>query len=218
MLKIEFEGTDAAGKTTGLKYFILKAKELGLSVEETKEVGNPHLKSCIKLRQLVLDPSNSLSGESMELIFFAMRIENDRWLNELKKTGKIDLVVSDRGFFSHLAYGLHNTSESFISSLFENLIAKTTSLPDIVIYFKVDTVVAKQRMIDRGQIMDAIEQKGVQYQENVRNAFDSYFNKYPNIKVFTVDANQDIENVKKQLDEILNNIYNSMILNSRNNL
>ena len=34
-LKIEFEGTDGAGKTTGLGYFIEQAKKQGLSVLST---------------------------------------------------------------------------------------------------------------------------------------------------------------------------------------
>lgn len=214
-MKIEVEGTDAAGKTTGLKYLVEKAKASGMSVVETREVGNPHLESCVKMREFVLNPANKLSGEAMELIFSAMRIESDTWLKNLKSLGHFapDLVISDRGFFSHLAYGLHNTSETFVTGLFENLMAKVTSLPDVVIYFKVDTAVAKQRMIGRGQAMDVIELKGTGYQEKVRDAFEMYFAKYTNkalasanFRVFTVDANQNIEGVRAQLDRILEDI------------
>ncbi len=210
MLKIEIESIDAGGKTTGLKYLVQQARERGLSVVETREVGNPHIQSCVKMRELVLNPENKLSGEAMELVFSAMRVENDTWLKNIEKEGKTDLVVSDRGFFSHLAYGLHNTSEVFVRGLFEHLMGRMTALPDVVIYFKVDTEVAKQRMIGRGQAMDVIELKGVGFQEKVRESFHTYFAKYQHsgllkhdFQLFLIDANEDIEGVRRQLDKVL---------------
>lgn len=210
-LKIEFEGTDGAGKTTGLKYFIDQARQLGMSIVETREVGNPHVPSCVKMREFVLNPDSNLSGEAMELIFSAMRIESDAWLKNLQKSDKApDLVVSDRGFFSHLAYGLHNTSEAFVTGLFENLMAKQTSLPDIVLYFDVNTQTALKRRVKRGETMDVIEMKGVPYQDKVREAFIHYLNLYSeklgNTTTYTVDANQDIIGVQNQLNEILTHI------------
>jgi len=77
MIKLEFEGTDGAGKTTGLKYFIEEVKKRNLTVVETREVGNPNIPVCIKLRELVLSPDSGLCGEAMELVFSAMRYEND---------------------------------------------------------------------------------------------------------------------------------------------
>lgn len=211
-LKIEFEGTDGAGKTTGLKYFIEQAQQRGLLVAETREVGNPHVPSCVKMREFVLNPDSGLSGEAMELIFSAMRIESDTWLRNLEKNpNPPHLVVSDRGFFSHLAYGLHNTSEDFVTGLFENFMAHQTALPDVVIYFDVNTETALKRRVKRGEAMDVIEQKGVEYQDRVRDAFKSYLSQYSRaqdyptkqIRVFHVDANDTIEGVRNQLDAIL---------------
>lgn len=210
MIKVEFEGTDAAGKTTGLKYFIERARQRGLTVVETREVGNPHLPSCVKMREFVLDPSNGLSGESMELIFSAMRIESDIWLKNLAKSeNPPDLVVSDRGFFSHLAYGLHNTSEAFVNGLFVDLMAKQTSLPDVVVYFSVDTQTALKRMEKRGQAKDVIELKGVGYQEKVRNAFENYLGE-SDVETYDIDANRELENVKKQLDVVLEDLISCL--------
>jgi dTMP kinase len=211
LTKIEFEGTDGAGKTTGLKYFIEKAKELGLRVVETREVGNPHVPSCVKMREFVLDPKSNLSGEAMELIFSAMRVESDIWLKKLSESSDApNLVVSDRGFFSHLAYGLHNTSEAFVTGLFENLMAHQTLLPDAVIYFSVNTETALKRRVKRGETMDVIEMKGVPYQDKVRDSFGDYIEKYlsnGSVKnVYLVDANQDIDGVRRQLDVILNSL------------
>ena len=204
-LKIEFEGTDGAGKTTGIKYFVDKAKDLGLTVLETREVGNTHIPTCVKLRELVLDPHSTLSGESMEFIFAAMRVENDKWFKAMSTSG-VDLIVSDRGYFSHLAYGDHNCSVDFSERFFENLVGKMTKLPDMVVYFDVSTETALKRRVKRGGLADVIESKGVEFQEKVRGSFAHYLNKYTNdrqIKLFTVNANAELDLVKAQLDSLL---------------
>lgn len=203
-LKIEFEGTDGAGKTTGLKYFIAKALDAGLNVVETREVGNPHLPICAKLRELVLDPASNLAGESMELIFSAMRKENDVWLKKLKGSSHPpDFVVSDRGWFSHLAYTDHNVSTHFTDQLYYGVMNKITELPDVVIYFNVDTQTALKRRQSRGSGMDVIEMKGVGYQEAVRKSFEEYLQGTDGIDRYYLDANQDVECVQKQLDVVL---------------
>lgn len=205
MLKIEFEGTDGAGKTTGLKYFIEQSKERGLSVAETREVGNPNVPVCVKMRELVLSPDSGLCGQAMELVFSAMRYENDRWLSNLRSsTNPPDFVVSDRGWFSHLAYTDHNVSKEFTKLLYEGVLKDTTSLPDVVIYFDVNTETALKRRNNRGT-SDVIEMKGVGFQELVRGSFVHYLFEKGNegTIVFVVNANDTIEGVRKQLDKIL---------------
>jgi dTMP kinase len=220
MTKIEFEGTDGAGKTTGLKYFIERAKKRKLNVVETREVGNPNIPICVKLREIVLSPDSELSGEAMELIFSAMRMENDRWLKNLQKDEKTapDLVVSDRGWFSHLAYTDFNVSTTFTQRLYGNLMGLITEMPNVVIYFKVNTDTALKRRVKRGTGMDVIEMKGVEYQEQVRGAFEEYLIKAkrysPEVRIFEVDANQDVKGVQKQLDQILDQLYSTEETNS----
>lgn len=203
MIKIEFEGTDGAGKTTGLKYFIEQAKKQGLTVTETREVGNPHIPACVKMRELVLDPNSNLRGESMELIFSAMRYENDKWL----QTINTDFVVSDRGWFSHLAYTDHNVNPIFTEELYGSLVGDNTQLPNVVIYFDVNSETALSRRNNRGT-SDVIEMKGVPFQEKVRSSFEKYLELNDNVQVFRVNANDTIAGVRKQLDAILVKIMN----------
>jgi dTMP kinase len=202
-MKIECEGTDGAGKTTALKYLIQKLQNAGSTVVETREVGNPHIPVCVKLRELVLDPNSNMTGEAMELVFAAMRFMNDSWLKTVENT--VDFVVSDRGWLSHLAYTEHNCSRTFVVDFYEAFVEQYTSLPDVVIYFKVDTETALQRRVKRGTGMDVIEMKGVEYQEKVRKSFDQHLEVYKTLesfKIFEVDANQSIEGVQKQMDKI----------------
>lgn len=206
-IKIEFEGTDGAGKTTGLGYFIETARAKGLTVAETREVGNPNVPICVKMRELVLSPDSGLCGEAMELIFSAMRYENDRWLKNLESSPTPpDLVVSDRGWFSHLAYTDHNVSTDFTHMLYGGLLQHETKLPDVVIYFRVSTETALKRRVKRGTGMDVIEMKGVGFQELVRDSFEKYLASNDRVIQYTVDANDTIEGVRAQLDKILDSI------------
>lgn len=211
MIKIEFSGTDGAGKSTAMRYFIDRTREYcGLAVVETREVGNPNVPVCVKLRELVLDPNSGLCGEAMELVFSAMRYENDRWLNRLTKSAdNPDFVVSDRGWFDHLAYTDHNVNPQFTHALYNGLLQHGTALPDVVLYFKVSTETALKRRQKRGTGMDVIEMKGVEFQEKVRESFEKYLSyaQRDGFKgLYVIDANQNIENVQAQLDEVLDSI------------
>lgn len=207
MIKLEFEGTDGAGKTTGMTYFIKKARELGLSVAETREVGNPNVPACVKLREFVLDPASDLDGRTMELLFSAMRYENDRWFRKLAESeNPPDLVVSDRGWASHLSYTDHNVTPEFTEALYKGVIGKDTLLPDVVLYFAVNTDTALKRRVKRGTGMDVIEMKGIEFQEKVRESFETHLSEAvadSQYDVFNIDANDTVEGVQQQLDEVL---------------
>lgn len=211
-IKIEFEGTDGAGKTTALKYFIEKARSLGLSVVETREVGNPNVHACVEMRKVVLDPSSNLSGAAMELLFSAMRIENQRWQDNLMASDSApDLIISDRGYLSHLAYTDHNVDEGFTSDLYQNFMENYSDLPDAVIYFNISTENAAKRIKGRGT-SDVIEAKGPGFQDLVRGSFEKYINQYQDqFLVYEVDANDTIEGVRVQLDEILDDLVSVQI-------
>lgn len=209
-LKIEIEGTDGAGKTTALKYFIEQLESRGKSVLETREVGSPLIPINVKLREIVLAPESDLCGEAMECVFAAMRFENDKLH---KKIGsEYDYIVSDRGWFSHLSYTDHNVDRDFTQGLYIDFLQHKTDLPDIVIYFSINTETGLERRVSRGEGMDVIEMKGVEYQEKVRESFEAYLsdldNVSPNSKIFLVNANQDIPGVQAQMDEIVEELLN----------
>ena len=203
-LKIEVEGTDGAGKTTALKYMIDQLRLRGSTVLETREVGSPLIPINVKLRELVLSPESNLSGEAMELIFSAMRFENDKLYKTIGKDH--DFIVSDRGWFSHLSYTDHNVSVQFTKDLYLKFMSQYTSMPDVVIYFAVNTDTALKRRVKRGETVDVIEAKGVEYQELVRDSFEKYLGQNPSVRQFRVDANDTIEGVRSQIDAIVNQL------------
>lgn len=203
MLKIEIEGIDGSGKTTGFNFLVKYLKSLGLNVISTREVGNPNVPACVGLREFVLNQDNKLSGEAMELIFVAMRFENEKWLQSLPKDFP-PIVVSDRGWLSHLAYTDHNVSEDFTTKFYSNFVEEFTSLPDVVIYFDIDIDTALSRRVQRGEKMDAIEAKGTDFQEKVRRSFEKYLPSVP--KYYRIDASKSIEDVKLQLADVISSM------------
>lgn len=212
MIKIEIEGTDGAGKTTGLKYLVEKLKEKKVKVLETREVGSPLVSVNVKLRELVLDPNQDICGEAMELIFSAMRFEHDRFLKAVQDD--YDVVVSDRGWLSHLAYTDHNVSKEFTKELYLNFLKNKTQLPDIIVYFNVSTATALSRRQKRGETADSIEKKGVEFQDLVRESFVDYIDNIEDVtssdtRVWTINANQDIQDVQKQLDFLIKYIIDN---------
>jgi thymidylate kinase len=136
-----------------------------------------------------------------------MRLENDAWMEKLEKSAEApDLLISDRGWLSHLAYTDHNVSTEFTNALYNGLVKKITKLPDMVLYFRVNTETALKRRIKRGEGMDVIEMKGVEFQEKVRGSFEKYSEELinqDNKLVIDIDANQDLDGVKQQLDAAL---------------
>ena len=206
MLKIEFEGTDGAGKTTGLKYVVDRLRNAGTLLIETREVGAPQIPVNVKLRELVLDPASNLSGEAMELIFAAMRVENDIYLKHTAQFTDVECVLSDRGWLSHLAYGDNNTSAQFTRALFLNCISEYAALPNIIVYFDISSDTGLQRRTKRGTT-DVIEAKGAAFQDAVRASFEAHMSYLPDyVKVFKIDANGDIPSVQAQLDKVVSYI------------
>jgi dTMP kinase len=204
-MKIEFEGVDGSGKSTALKYFVETLQSKDKKVLETREVGSPLIPINVKLRELVLSADSDLSGEAMELVFAAMRFENEKLYKKVK--GEYDFIVSDRGWLSHLAYTDHNVSDQFTKDFYLDFVSKYTSMPDVVVYFLVDTKTALERRVKRAGVVDVIEAKGVEFQEKVRESFDNYIDDFlmnnDDVKIFVINANQDIDGVKHQMDQVI---------------
>lgn len=198
---IEIEGTDGAGKTTALKYFIDKLKQEfpNKTIVETREVGSPLTPITQKLRELVLSPDSKLDGTSMELLFAAMRIE------QMKAYAEFDantIIVSDRGWLSHLAYTDHNVSTKFTTDFYMGIILPLVYLPTHIVYLSVDEQTALERRNKRNGFVDVIEAKGVEFQAKVRESFEKYIQQ-SGVSVFRINANGTKEDVQQELNKFI---------------
>lgn len=202
MYHIEFEGIDGSGKTTAYDYVCDRLTDLGFKVLRTREVGNPHLPVCVELRKLVLNPERQLDGKTMEFIFAAMRIENQKFYESVKD--QYDFIISDRGWLSHLAYTDNNVNPAFTDLFYAGVVSEFTVRPDYVVFLELAPETALARRSKRNGFVDAIEMKGPQFQEAVYNSFVKHIkNESNNFDVLRVDAEQDIEGVRSQLDSMV---------------
>jgi len=200
MYLLEIEGVDGCGKSTAVKYVVEQLRIRGYKTLETREVGNIHIPFCSKLRELILDPEYKLSGEAMELAFSCMRTENQRFYRSVEND--YDFCVSDRGLLSHAAYGEHNATREFMEDLYFNILNKYTIPPDMVLFLDVKPEMALARRQKRNGFVDAIEAKGQEFQVKVLDSFHKYIEQL-DLPVTFIDANQDLDNVKRQIDELI---------------
>jgi dTMP kinase len=204
---IEFEGIDGSGKTTAYNYFIQTLRDQGKRVLDTREVGNPHIPVCVALRKLVLDPSSKMDGMSMEFVFAAMRIENQRMYRAVEND--YDYIVSDRGLLSHLAYTDHNVTSVFTDMFYRGLVMQYTQNPDQVIFLEIDPETALKRRNLRNGFVDAIEAKGPEFQRKVYSSFTKYIHELAEntgLSYTMIDANVSIEEVQAQLDRVISEL------------
>jgi len=199
MYRIDFEGIDGSGKTTALKKYIYHLRDVGYRVLESREVGNPHIPICVELRKLILNPDVKMDKRSMELIFSAMRIENDRFYESVQYD--YDVLVSDRGWLSHLAYCDVNCYPEFTNKFYFNFLESECTLPNMIIYMDIDPDLATSRRNTRNEVKDSIEAKGDIFLNNVSDAFKTHLKLLKNRVVF-IDANKSLEDVEIQLKKI----------------
>lgn len=207
---IEFEGIDGSGKTTAMEYFANALEAKGFKVLRTREVGSPLVPVCVELRKLILNPETKMDGRSMEFVFAAMRIENQKFYASVKD--QYDFIISDRGWLSHLAYTDHNTSHAFTRKFYIDVVGKETVRPDAVVWLDINPEVALERRNKRNGFVDAIEAKGPEFQRLVYGSFVNHLDAEHQlgVKVFDINANDTLEGVRSQLDKLVADINDNL--------
>ena len=168
------------------------------------EAGFKRIDVCVEMRKLALDPDSDISPLSMELLFAAQRVENDRWLKTSPQAHFCDVIISDRGYLSHLAYGYASLPKEQITTLFCDVL-KDVRRPDHILYLNITPEEAAKRIKKRQGATDRIEALGISHQQKVLNNFQELF-KGENSQwveaggtITEIDAGQDRDGVAKQL-------------------
>lgn len=202
---ISIEGIDGAGKTSILHFVEKKLLEMQKKVVKTREIGSDLVKTGESFRKIALDPNRSATNEAIEMIFGAMRIENySTYSTEYKD---YDYIVSDRGLLSHYAYADASISEKFVQDFYINFLEKYVPIDDYIIYLSADPDLALSRRLKRGGAIDYIEKQGVDFQKKVSYNFNKYIKEYKTrVPIFIVDANQDVQKVRSDIENVLSAI------------
>ena len=202
-LYIAVEGMDGSGKSTITNYIADKLNSLGTYAISTHEVGGTPIGKLIREICFTKSAKEVLQPEARLLLVAASRIQI---ITELVKPHLRNgfSVVSDRCNFSSFVYdGLKAGNTRLLEILIENIEALKVT-PDYMFYLHVDYEIAYQRHLERVKVDNDLYKVNKEMFRETQMQYEQIYTKFktmhPN-KIIKIDANCDIENVKKQIDE-----------------
>jgi dTMP kinase len=194
---ITFEGIDGAGKSSHVEWLAELLRERGKAVHVTREPGGTQLGE--KLRELLLNEPMHLETETL-LMFAARREHLARLIEPALARG--EWVVCDR--FSDATYAYQGGGRGLDRSKYLTLEHWVHGhlQPDLTLLFDLPLDVARERIALANRVLDKFEQERADFHERVRLAYLERAHASP-LRVRVVDANQTIENIRKQLEQIV---------------
>lgn len=190
---VVIEGIDTAGKTTQLD--ILKQKFPDAIF--TKEPGGTQI--GVKLREMVLN-GEAKSKVAEMFLFLADRAEHSY---EIVKKYPENIIISDRGFLSGIAYAKTAPLEIAISL---NIMALNGAMPDKIIILELTREELEYRLSQKEQ--DSIEKRGSKYLLDIQTRMIDAINMInkmgeKRIDLLRVDATKPIETIEKEIESFL---------------
>lgn len=203
---IVFEGIDGSGTTTQIKRLAETNPELYYQTAEPTS-----LPTGLFLRKM-LKGEFSVDEKTNAFLFAADRCEHiygkEGIINQINN-GKI--VISDRYFFSSLAYQSISCGEEFplmVNSLFP--------LPEYLFYFKIDAETALNRVNSRNGQKEIYEK--LDLQKKIAEQYDKVISSYEKkmnelslsdaqtqiMKIIKIDASKSIDEVSQIINKALN--------------
>jgi len=187
------EGIDTAGKSTQLDILQQKYPEAIF----TKEPGGTDI--GIKIREMVLN-GEAKSKVAEMFLFLADRAEHSY---EVVKKHKDEIVISDRGFLSGIAYAKTAPLEIAISL---NIMALNGAMPSKIIILELTKEELEHRLSQKQA--DSIEKRGSTYlleiQQRMIDAIEM-INSMGQVRIdlLRVDARQPIDTIATQIENFL---------------
>jgi len=187
------EGIDTAGKSTQLEILKEKYPEAVF----TKEPGGTDL--GIKLREMVLN-GEAKSKVAEMFLFLADRAEHSF---EVIKPNKENIVISDRGFLSGIAYAKSAPLEIAISL---NIMALNGAFPDKIVILELTKEELESRLDIKEQ--DNIEKRGSKYLLDIQKRMIEtieMINTMSESKIdfVVIDAKKSIDEISQEIQTFL---------------
>ena len=194
---ITFEGIDGAGKSSHVEWLAEALRLSGRVVHVTREPGGTELGE--KLRELLLNELMHLETETL-LMFAARREHLARLIEPALARG--EWVVCDR--FSDATYAYQGGGRGLDRAKFLALEqwVHADLQPDLTLLFDLPLDVARERIVLANRNLDRFEQERVDFHERVRQAYLERAHASP-ARFRIIDANQSIDNIRKQLEQII---------------
>ena len=198
---IVVEGSEGVGKSTQINTIKSFLDNHDIDYIVTREPGGTKFGESI--RSIILDQNNNTDNLTDSLLFYASRYENYNKLI-LPSLRKGKTVICDRFHYSTLVYqGIVGESELVkkIHSIFDDIFSPSI---DHVIYLYTDPAESFKRISRRSET-DKFESRGLEYLEQLSNAYDSVFSDMDNVA--RLDTSGDKEVTRKNLFKILSSIF-----------
>lgn len=197
-LFVTLEGMDGAGKSTHLAWIAAHLARAGRNVCTTREPGGTPLGE--RLRELLLDPAQSVSPNTEALLMFAARQQHLDTLI-LPALARGDIVLCDRFTDATFAYqGWGRGIDLGKLAALENWVHGSVQ-PDITLYFDVPPDVARARLTGN-RAPDRFEQEQSAFFARVREGYlDRARNSPQRFRV--IDASRSPEDVRRALEAVL---------------
>ena len=197
---IVFEGIDGAGKTTQAKLLADKIKEMGRVAELTAE---PTALESGKALRRVLSGEEKKSNCEIATMFTLDRIAHnvhpETGINALIEKG-VD-VISDRYYYSSLAYQGSATSYPWVKSL--NLDCPEIRRPDLCIFLDLKPEESLERISKGREKLEIFENL-----ETLTRVRESFFNVFSDLddNVAIIDAYRTPEEIAADIFELYKNL------------
>lgn len=189
-LFVAFEGLDGSGSSTQVNRLVENLRSDGLKSYQTKEPTNNIIGGLIR-GQLTGDWRAGM--ECLQLLFAADRAHHlDREIIPALKKGKI--IISDRYFFSTIAFGSIDVDKQWLLTLNEQFI-----YPDIIFLIKVPPKICVQRMQENRLELELFEEE--QKLNKIWKTYEWLANEFKN--VFILDGSKSREQIAGEVHEIV---------------
>jgi len=190
---VVIEGIDTAGKSTQLEILKQKYPEAIF----TKEPGATEI--GVKIREMVLN-GEAKSKVAEMFLFLADRAEHSF---QVVKKNPDNIIISDRGFLSGIAYAKTAPLEIAISL---NIMALNGAMPDKIVILELTKEELEYRLSQKEQ--DSIEKRGSTYLLDIQarmieaiNMINSMGSKQ--IELLIIDAKKPIETIEEEIQSFL---------------
>ena len=189
---ITLEGPEGAGKTTILQQILPILTQVGVAILTTREPGGIRIAESI--REIILAPENTaIDGRTELLLFAAARRQH---LNEKVRPALAEgeIVIIDRFIDSSVAYQGYARGIDVADVEMINNFATDGLLPDLTLYFDVDTEIGLSRVMSGNREVNRLDLEAKEMHQKVRAGYQAIAKANPE-RIVTIDASQAIDQV-----------------------
>ncbi|MDQ0974244.1 dTMP kinase [Neobacillus niacini] len=198
---ITLEGVEGSGKSTIINFIKESLETSGKKVVVTREPGGIDIAE--QIRSVILDKNNTkMEGRTEALLYAAARRQHlvEKVIPSLNE-GKI--VLCDRFVDSSLAYQGFARGLG-ISEVFSiNKFAIGDLMPDLTLYLDLDPKIGLSRIAkNKEREINRLDLEEINFHLSVREGYEEVMKMFPE-RMIRIDANQEVEEVMADINEVL---------------